>query len=182
MFCSLCKKRDATIHIDQFKNGRYIFVDVCEKCAVREKLIPYQADINKILEEALEKIIGSSKINLKETTKIISLRNPRAIPEPKIEAFLECPECGFKSTDFDESKIQGCTNDYILFREKILAKLQEMNNSITYEGIPPAAHKKESEARLELRKLKAKLKEAISQEDFETAAELRDQILEIEKL
>ena len=181
MKCSKCKENRATIHIDQFQNGKYIFIDVCEECALKEGLIPQQADITQLLEEAIEKFF------VKQVPE--SAKNPPKEGKRKTTAFFRkvkhhtsktCSECGISLEEIDSTKMLGCPNDYEEFHDEIVARLKRINPSVRYEGQLPSVNRAEGSIRLEIRKLKTEMKNAISLENYEHAAKIRDKIFKLE--
>ena len=181
MKCSRCKKNRATIHIDKFLNGKYIFIDVCEECAQKENMIPQQADITQLLEEAIEKFF------VKQIPE--SAKNPAKEGKHKTTTFLKkiksqqsktCTECGISLAEIDSEKLLGCPNDYDVFHEEIFARLKRINSIARYDGHLPIMNRAEGNIRLEIRKKKTEMKNAISLENYESAAKIRDEIIELE--
>ena len=181
MKCSKCKENRATIHIDQFQNGKYIFIDICEDCALKEGLIPQQADITQLLEEAIEKIFVKKSAEAERYPPKEGIRKTSAIfRKVKVKDSVTCSECGITLEELDNTKLLGCPNDYNVFRNEIIARLKRTNVHTKFEGQMPAVNRVEGTIRLEIRKLKTDMKNAISMEDYETAAQIRDKIIALE--
>ena len=89
-----------------------------------------------------------------------------------------CQSCGLDFDDFRANGRIGCANCYDAFSKEldlILKNVQAGNRHIVEkEQEEPQAQKSELEI------LKEKLKEAISKEEFELAAQLRDKIRSFE--
>ncbi len=178
MKCSICKTNRATIHINQFKDGKYIFIDFCETCALKEGLIP-QTDIKKLLDEALDRLFENQQQEYQEVLKSKSRRKTEMMVE-KERKEKSCTECGFTLSGLKTANLVGCPNDYMVFREKIAEVFKAIHGSTQYEGKIPTGINEDGNIRVNLRKLKAELNQAISVEDFELAAKLRDEIFDIE--
>ncbi len=181
MKCSRCNKNRATIHIDKFLNGKYIFIDVCDECALKEGMIPQQADITQLLEEAIEKFfVKQVPESGKNPTKEGKRRTTTFFKKTKTQQSKTCSECGITLEEIDSDKLLGCPNDYEIFREEVLARLKRINSIARYDGQLPVMNRVEGNIRLEIRKKKTEMKNAISLENYEVAARIRDEIINLE--
>ncbi len=182
MKCSKCNKNRATIHIDKFLNGKYIFIDVCEECAKKESMIPQQADITQLLEEAIEKFfVKEVPESVKNPTKEGKHKTTTFFNKIKSQQSKTCTECGITLDEIDSEKHLGCPNDYEVFRDEIVARLKRINSIARYDGHLPIVNRVEGNIRLEIRKKKTEMKNAISLENYESAAKIRDEIIKLEE-
>ncbi len=180
MRCQICGVNRATIHINQFKDGKYIFIDVCEECAVKKGLIP-QTDITKLIEETLEKLLSKGeKIDLFNNQYVLKPRRIKKSKPKKQQDEKTCPQCGFALSNLAIDESLGCPNDYEVFKSEIDKILLEIHKSNRYEGSANPSKSYTGSLRLKLRRLKAELNQAISVENYELAAKLRDEIKEME--
>lgn len=99
------------------------------------------------------------------------------VPTPKKR--LQCPACGFRWADFEKILRLGCPTCYETHFESIQLTISRIQPGIEHVGRRPTAP---DDRWVQLPKLRSLLQEAIQQEDFESAALLRDQISELEKL
>ena len=83
-----------------------------------------------------------------------------------------CPECGLTYAAFKAEGRLGCPHDYDAFRPVLEPLLERVHRSVLHEGKQPVASR--NAARLE--ELRTRLKAAVSTEDYEQAARLRDLI------
>ncbi len=90
---------------------------------------------------------------------------------------LQCPACGFRWTDFERIHRLGCPSCYQNHREYVLETIARIQPSQEHQGRKPT---QPNERRLQLPKLRSLLEKAIKQEDYESAAALRDQIQALE--
>jgi len=98
------------------------------------------------------------------------------IPMPKIPG--SCPSCGFRWEDFERTHRIGCPQCYEAHTQELLPTLSRIQPGIAHSGRRPQPSEIDLKQRLE--KAKAELAAAIKNEDFETAAALRDQIAQLD--
>ena len=75
----------------------------------------------------------------------------------------------------------GCASCYETFENYLVPLLKKLHGSVVHEGNIPKALKGHLGLRRELGRMRAQLKKAVSEEEFERAAELRDRIAGMEK-
>ena len=92
-----------------------------------------------------------------------------------------CPYCGTTPEDFRRTGRLGCSQCWAHFEEQLRALLRRIHGSTQHVGklyLGDASEDEDREARLN--QLKRRLQRAVEVEDFETAADLRDQIHDLE--
>ncbi|MDR1705609.1 MAG: UvrB/UvrC motif-containing protein, partial [Clostridiales bacterium] len=87
-----------------------------------------------------------------------------------------CARCGLKYEDFRTEGRLGCAECYTAFRPQIDSILKSIHGSGEHLGKISRKAPPEITLKRELGNLRRKLKEAIENEEFETAAQLRDKI------
>ena len=91
-----------------------------------------------------------------------------------------CPVCGFTQADFKKTGRLGCSTCYATFTEALTALLKAMHKGTSHVGkVPQRAHRA-VELSDRMRNLNESLKKAVAEENYETAASLRDQIKQLE--
>jgi protein-arginine kinase activator protein McsA len=90
----------------------------------------------------------------------------------------KCPTCGFRWADFDRIHRLGCPTCYEAHAPQALATLARIQPGLEHHGRRPYDAAADREAKLT--KARLLLKSALKEEDYETAAVLRDQIAELE--
>lgn len=93
----------------------------------------------------------------------------------------ECPQCGLKFVEFRNTGRLGCAYDYQEFREELLPLLENIHGETKHCGKTPRRLPQSKQAQNELVQLRNRLKQAISKEDYEEAARLRDHIRQLEE-
>lgn len=162
MVCQCCKQKDATVHLTQIVDNDVKKVDLCEGCA-KEKGVNDPA--------------GFSMADL-----LLGLGAAQEL-DPAAEAKgaqLKCPNCGFTQADFKKSGRLGCSECYDVFAEGLESVLKPMHKGTVHKGKVPSALREKNDLQEKLSALKRDLDTAVSREDFERAAILRDQIRAME--
>ena len=97
-------------------------------------------------------------------------------PAPELPEVPDCPACGLSFLEFRQTGRLGCFRDYEVFKPALLPLIAKIQHATTHEGQIPkrAAARLEREARVKV--LQHELGEAVLGENYEHAAELRDQI------
>ena len=161
MHCELCKKRDATIFVKKVENGKKIEYNLCEVCA---------SDIMKPTIEIMD-IDSDFFSNLADMLAGFS-----DMEKGELEAQIRCLKCGLTAGEFQEGGRLGCENCYEVFEEKLRPLLKRLQGAVQHAGkYPPKYEKKQ-----EVEKLKEELKKLVENEEYESAAVIRDKIKELE--
>ena len=162
MYCQICKKAEATIHLTEIIDGARTEMHLCEHCAAEQGVaIKSQIPINELL---------SSLLSVQPTDD--ELLGPS-------EKGLSCPRCGFTLDQFREEAVLGCPYDYEVF-EKVLSPLikKAHDGKTTHCGKVPSKTPAGEKKQIELLNLRQQLEAAVQSEDYELAAKLRDKISE----
>jgi len=92
----------------------------------------------------------------------------------------KCPVCGFSQADFKKTGRLGCSVCYVTFGEGLNTLLKAMHKGTEHVGkLPERAHRA-IELNHRMRALSENLQKAVADENYETAASLRDQIKQLE--
>ena len=166
MQCQECGKRPATLHFTKFVNGEKTELHICESCA-REKgeLIPGTP-------------AGFSIHNL--LSGLLDFDAPSAGSMTKAPV-VKCDTCGMTYTQFSKVGRFGCSHCYKHFSERLDPLLKRVHGSTVHIGKVPKRAGGRLKTKREIDQLKKEMQGRIEREDFESAAELRDRIKELEK-
>jgi len=92
----------------------------------------------------------------------------------------KCPVCGYTQADFKKTGRLGCSMCYVTFGEGLNTLLKAMHKGTKHVGkLPQRAHR-EIQLGDRMRTLTENLEKAVAEENYETAASLRDQIKQLE--
>ena len=88
----------------------------------------------------------------------------------------KCPKCGFSQTDFKKTGRLGCPDCYDHFTEGVESLLKSMHKGTRHVGKAPAVWQQTKVYVDRLHSLQSKLDKAVAKENYEKAAQLRDEI------
>ena len=91
-----------------------------------------------------------------------------------------CPVCGITFYEFRSQGRLGCPYDYVCFQAQLEPLLVNIHGEAEHTGKSPKRCPGGSEKRTHLIRLRREMKEAIEEENYERASELRDQIRQTE--
>lgn len=172
MLCEKCKKRTATVFYNENINGKTRSYSLCGECAakLREK-----GDLQDITS-----MIGSFADPFSDLHDDL-FGGFFGMPTLKsAHAEKKCPTCGCTYSDIAHDGRVGCADCYTTFENELARTLQSVHGTTTHTGAVPSRHRAKQERAEQLKKLKKAMQEAISKEDFERAATLRDDIRSLE--
>jgi len=174
MKCDLCNKK-ATVHLTEIVDGQMSEMHLCEECA-REKSAHMEQQFG-----LADLLAGLSDFGKK-------------VKEEETEPLI-CPECGTTYEDFKKFGRLGCSACYDAFHDNLTVLLKKIHGSnqhlgkapIGFKDVPAKSKPKASgkapvaAGPVTIEDLKGKLHQAIVDENFELAAELRDKIRDLEE-
>ena len=99
-------------------------------------------------------------------------------PRPRSEE--TCSVCGTRLKDFRKNGTVGCPECYSSFRDEIVSYLEDYAGTVKHLGKYPKKLKAYKALLVDKEILKKRLREAVHNEDYETAAALRDRISSLE--
>jgi protein arginine kinase activator len=158
MQCSICKEKPATVHLTQIVGDKMQKLDLCDECAKAK-------GVNDPAGFALADLM-------------LGLGAAHEIEQAAGGTEVKCSRCGFTQADFKKSGRLGCPECYKTFSEGLSGLLKTMHKGTRHVGKAPEALRSSTENdRLKL--LQKKLEKAIGSENFEEAAQLRDEIKQL---
>lgn len=163
MICERCNQNPATVHMtDILHGGEKQEVHICEGCAEQEGVsmsVP-QPNVGELLGGLMDPTVG---------------REIRDLLEQK------CPECGISYPEFRTRGRLGCAHDYEVFRKGLEPLLEKIHGNTHHEGKVPKTVGHNVEVEKNLRMLRLELDKAVKLEEYERAAEIRDEIRDLER-
>ncbi len=172
MNCSECNQRPATLHYSKIINGNKTEFHLCEHCA-REKGDLFTA--NETPGFSFNSLLASL-LNMEP-----SIQHIKHDPYQK-EAELQCKECSMTFPQFTKIGRFGCPNCYETFKDRLQPILKRLHGgNVEHKGKVPERVGGHILIKKEIGKLRETLKDLIIQEEFEKAAEVRDEIRKKEK-
>jgi protein arginine kinase activator len=163
MFCDVCKKNQATVHLTEIVDDQMSELHLCEECA-RQK------------SAAMEQQFGLSDL----LAGMAEFEKPKTAKENEVVSKLRCPNCGMTYADFKKIGRLGCGECYNTFRKYLGPLLKRIHGSVQHTGKIPVKLTNGLKQKIDIQDLRNRLQKAIESEAFEEAARLRDQIREAE--
>lgn len=165
MLCEKCGKNMATTHYRQIFNGQEKEVHLCDECAkahgMEGTIGPILVDFGNLLGQMFGQAVSSGAQSGAQKKR--------------------CSGCGVSFQDIVNSGKAGCAQCYTEFYEQLLPSIQRIHGKTEHVGKLSShageAVRKESA----IKRYKEELKQAIAEQNFEKAAELRDTIKSIEE-
>ena len=159
MMCDECGIRPATIRITTIVNGEKRDRNLCSECLAN----------NQHIKRDFSNIAGHLNGLLD------ALKSGAPKPEENIPQ-IECSRCGTTYEQYRKKGLVGCAQCYSDFREPLQAMMSRVHGHTQHVGRVPGGADKHLSMKLKLDKLRKELNRAVQQEEYESAASLRDQI------
>ena len=157
MKCQICGIREATTHIKQNFNGQISEQHLCAACA-------HETDSGLSLPDVFQSLLGVFPQSL-----------------PAAQERRRCPKCALSFADIAKIGKVGCADCYRTFYDQLAPTIQRIHGRVLHtQTQQSAAADTEDTTEDKITKRKAELQEAIQSQNFERAAELRDEIRDIE--
>lgn len=165
--CEVCQKGQATVHVTEIvglstaADEPYGLAEkhLCDSCAQAVNL-PHMPVTKKV----------------PNIWKLLQQSAQRSAQESNVR----CPDCGLSLADFRSKGRLGCPKDYEIFRQHLDPLLERIHNACEHVGRTPGIGEAELDRRRAITDLREKLREAIREEAYESAARLRDELERLE--
>ncbi|MCU0639138.1 MAG: UvrB/UvrC motif-containing protein [Candidatus Krumholzibacteria bacterium] len=158
MVCQFCKKREATIHFTNVIGNRIEKIHICTSCA-DEKGFDYL-----------------KKSNFEKGDLLAGLMNLAFQAGSPEAASRRCGGCGRTYADFKKTGKLGCSQCYEVFREELEQILTSVHGDTCHKGKVPGRQGSRIDLMKKIHDLQKELRTMIELEQYERAAEIRDEI------
>lgn len=169
MMCEQCQERPAAVHLKNVVNGKKSEIHLCEVCA-QDKGEAFMNDdgafsFNHLL---------AGLLNVSPVMK-------QSQPQQQKRQTVECSGCEMTFDQFLKIGKFGCPKCYESFRDQLPPILKRLHSGNTvHQGKLPERQGGTIHMKRKITELRSDLKALIEQEEFEQAAEIRDQIRSLE--
>lgn len=170
MLCQNCGKYDATTHIKRVVNGEAAESHLCSKCAAELGYNDFFGDFGLNISDLFTSFFGD---------------NPHSLTGGRVE---RCPGCGCSFEDIIKTGKVGCAGCYNKFYDRLLPSIQRIHGRTKHSGKTPEASAAQQAPANEppapenkLEQLNSQMQKAVSEQNFELAAQLRDQIKQLKE-
>jgi protein arginine kinase activator len=155
MRCQRCS-REATVHLSETVGEERRELHLCGRCAKEADLGPPPTPpaelLGSIVDHLIIKHVGELVGDLARTS---------------------CPVCGLGYMEYRTGGRLGCPHDYEAFARGLPAQIRRAQGATRHVGKAPRHRDPDAPGRLRIR---AEIRAAVSREDYEQAARLRDQL------
>lgn len=169
MLCQSCQKKQANTHIKTIVNGDLTEMNLCSECAAKlgyGNMFDHMFDIGSLMSGFMGE------------------------PSYALAAEKKCPKCGMSFAQISKSGRVGCTECYDVFYDRLLPSIKRIHGNTLHTGKrlrkpelasggTEGAVQTAEENITETERLNVELKEAVKNQEFEKAAQLRDKIKEL---
>jgi protein arginine kinase activator len=154
--CGICKEKPATVFLTNYDaQNNFVNLNLCDDCA---------------------KAKGVNDAGFTAADLMLGLGASQQLETAAAGLEIKCPRCGFSQVDFKKSGRLGCPECYRTFAEGLSGLLKSMHKGTRHVGKAPEALRQTRDNVDRLKVLQKKLAKAIDDENYETAAALRDEI------
>ncbi len=163
MLCDICHKKEATVHYTEIVHNQMIKMDLCEGCA------------------------KAKGVGVQSPFSISDLLSGLTEIDDSVQTYEDpvCPGCGLKFSEFRKSGRLGCSDCYLAFADQLQSLLKTIHKNTQHKGKRYRGKESDSETSVSvkdrIKDLKDELNKAIAAEAYERAAELRDQVKDLER-
>ncbi|WP_025729893.1 UvrB/UvrC motif-containing protein [Heyndrickxia ginsengihumi] len=171
MLCQECNERKATVHFTKIINGEKTEFHYCEICAQEKgEMFSFNFEPDFTFDNIL-----ASLFNFDPALQVVK---QSATPKDEI---LRCSHCGMTFDQFLNISRFGCPHCYETFQKQLIPILRRLHGeNVEHQGKIPVRIGGSIYTKKQIKQLKQDLQIAIEKEEFERAAELRDQIRDLE--
>ncbi|MGA3170799.1 MAG: UvrB/UvrC motif-containing protein [Chthoniobacteraceae bacterium] len=159
MICDVCKSAEAKVHLTEIVGGKMKKVNLCHGCAKAK---------------GVDNPTGFGLADV-----FLGLGNTQEIEHGAATAQC-CPACGFSQADFKKTGRLGCAKCYETFSDGLTSLLKAMHKGTHHTGKVPSRISRQIERENTLKVLQRDLQKAVADENYESAAQIRDQLRQME--
>lgn len=162
MLCEECKVNEATYTLSVMMGDEVTTRHLCGDCMARMNMTLSTGNIKNLLSSILSAITGN---------------DTSAAPQQEVV----CPRCHTTLSQFTKTGHLGCPGCYEAFREQLQPMLLQIHGRVQHAGRQPLCTEDAQRTRSRQEQLTRLMEQAVALEDFETAAQLRDQLRALAK-
>lgn len=178
MLCEKCGKNEATFYYKENVNGQVRSYHLCRDCAMK---LQKSGEIQTAMtEDPISKMFGllsgEDPMDMDDLFGKLIGSPQKMQPQEKGKT---CPLCGSSFLDLAKTGKVGCPQCYETFALELTPSIQRIHGRTAHTGQAPAKFREEIEKKQKIAALEAELKEAIQNENYERAAQIRDTVKDL---
>ena len=176
MLCERCNKKKATVFYRENIGGQVKALRLCGDCTELLEQTGELEDVSAAVAGFISPFFAADDgiFSFPLMSDGTETRPLGTSPQKK------CPSCGTTAQDLTRTGRVGCAVCYAAFSEEMAGRLGMIPGRAEHTGRVSAGYRAKAEKAERLVKLKKQLKEAVSNEQYESAAALRDKIRGLE--
>lgn len=167
MKCDSCGKENANIHMTSIVNGVKEEHYYCQQCANQN-----DQGNGTMFSSMFDDSFFNNQFFANVMYPQSALGNSKAIA---------CPQCGMTISSFNHQGRLGCDRCYEAFHTQVMPLIKRIHGSTSYEGRIPQRGAADFKVEQTIKQLRNELIQAVKQEQFERAAQIRDEIKSLEQ-
>jgi protein arginine kinase activator len=171
MLCDQCKKRPVAVHFTQIINTEKVEMNLCEQCAAEKGGFNFVIQPNMALHNFFSSFLNPG----------INKPGVGTVAEDPQYKDLKCETCGLTYQQFFQGGKFGCAKCYDYFGDQLTPIFKRIHGSTHHTGKIPHISGSGLKLKREIQQLRDELNRCVEREEFERAAQLRDQIYRLEK-
>jgi protein arginine kinase activator len=166
MLCEKCSKNEATVYYRENVNGKEKKYALCADCAKKLEANG-EISLNSFRPQDELGVFNSIFKNFFAPNE----HNDAQIPETK-----RCPLCSSSFNELVKDGRVGCALCYDTFSAELERTISNIHSNAVHCGKSPSKFRGKLDVKRKIRALESELKEAIKDERFERAAQIRDEL------
>lgn len=167
MKCDSCGKENANVHMTSIVNGVKEEHHYCQQCA-NQKEQGTGSMFSSMFDDTFFNNQFFANVMYPQST----------LGNSKLSA---CPQCGMTISAFNYQGRLGCDKCYEAFQQHLIPLIKRIQGSTSYEGRLPQRGAEDLKVEQTIKQLRNDLIQAVKQEQFERAAQIRDEIKSLEQ-
>lgn len=166
MLCQECRLRPASVKVTTILGGQKREVHLCDSCAQTRGELEFG---------------GEAKISIGEMLAALLHQQGLRRSAPGDAPEIKCDNCGLSYDQFTKTGKLGCSACFSRFDEQLRQVLKHIHGSTRHVGRMPRRAGGALRLKRRIQSLRDELAACVKAEQFERAAQLRDQIRELEE-
>jgi len=166
MLCEECHEKPVSVYFTQMINGKKIELKLCEDCAAKKGAFIFDIDGKFSIPNLLGSFLGNN-YNVQDMSAL--------------SASHKCKNCNTNLADIRRTGKLGCAECYVSFDRDLEPILRRVHGNSRHIGKIPVRGGNTVLLKKRVENLKLQLQQAVAEENYEKAAEIRDAIKEAEK-
>ncbi len=160
MMCEQCGENAASVHVTKIHNGHKVEMHLCHDCAQQGGEFSSGIDFQNML---------------------ASLFHQPQVWTAAPDVGRRCAVCGSTLEDIQKRSQMGCSHCYTEFNKEVNTLLRRIHGTTTHAGKVPVASQGRIRLERQMESLREQLQKVIAAEEYEKAAELRDEIRSLQQ-